>query len=72
MGSLVCIDAAHNPAAAGPRVQIPPRNQLFSSERFSCAAAGFSGNFCEKEELATKDCTGQNSRSITAEKRNPA
>jgi len=27
MRSLVCIEAAHNPAVAGPRVQIRPRNQ---------------------------------------------
>jgi predicted GIY-YIG superfamily endonuclease len=31
MRSLVCIDGAHNPAAAGPRVQIPPPQPNFYS-----------------------------------------
>jgi hypothetical protein len=29
MRSRVCIEAAHNPAAAGPRVQIPPPQPKF-------------------------------------------
>jgi hypothetical protein len=29
MQSLICIDAAHNPAVAGPRVQIPPPQPIF-------------------------------------------
>jgi hypothetical protein len=28
MRSLACIEAAHNPAAAGPRVKSRPRNQI--------------------------------------------
>jgi putative endonuclease len=58
--SLVCVEAAHNPAAAGPRVQIPPPQANFRNERFCCSARCFQLQiFVRKEALAPIDRAGK-------------
>src|SRR5439155_16964367 len=39
--SLVCVEAAHNPAAAGPRVQIPPPQPNLTGRRQLIAFTSF-------------------------------
>ena len=56
MRSLVCIEAAHNPATAGPRVQIPPpQPKIFDSERSAVQPLFPTAIFVRKEALAVAD-----------------
>jgi putative endonuclease len=60
MRSLVCIEAAHNPAAAGPRVQIPPPQPNFRNKRFCCSGRCPQRQFfCTKKDLPPQIAQGR-------------
>src|SRR5437588_12461797 len=69
MRSLACIEAAHNPAAAGPRVQIPLPQPNSRGEGSCCGGRYSQRQFLCEETLATADRAGQHSRSALPRKK---
>ena len=72
MRSLVCIEAAHDPAAAGPRVQIPPPQPNFFNERLCFGGAVSSGKFLHTRKHLPPHIVRARFTLCILERKNPA